>query len=205
MEFFLQGLTMGIAYVAPIGMQNMFVIETALSQKRKRAFLTALIIVFFDVTLALACFFGVGAIMERYEMLKLGVLLIGSLIVIWIGIGLIRSKVEEDGEKVNTNISIPKIITTACVVTWFNPQALIDGTMMFGAFRATIPAEHLWHFMAGSASASIMWFFGITALLQIFHSKFTPKILRIINVVCGCVIIFYGLKLLYTFITLVMA
>ncbi|MEG2455139.1 MAG: LysE family transporter, partial [Oscillospiraceae bacterium] len=111
----------------------------------------------------------------------------------------------EDGEKVNTNISIPKIITTACVVTWFNPQALIDGTMMFGAFRATIPAEHLWHFMAGSASASIMWFFGITALLQIFHSKFTPKILRIINVVCGCVIIFYGLKLLYTFITLVMA
>ncbi|MEG0825326.1 MAG: LysE family transporter [Oscillospiraceae bacterium] len=204
MEFFLQGLTMGIAYVAPIGMQNMFVIETALSQRRRRAFLTALIIVFFDVTLALACFFGVGAIMEKYEMLKLGVLLIGSLIIIWIGIGLIRSKVEE-GERVETNISIPKIITTACVVTWFNPQALIDGTMMFGAFRATIPTEHLWHFMAGSASASILWFFGITALLQIFHSKFTPKVLRVINVVCGSIIIFYGLKLLYNFALLVMA
>ena len=29
MSYFLQGLTMGLAYVAPIGLQNMFVINTA--------------------------------------------------------------------------------------------------------------------------------------------------------------------------------
>lgn len=44
--YFLQGLTMGLAYVAPIGMQNMFVINTALTQRRSRAYLTALIIIF---------------------------------------------------------------------------------------------------------------------------------------------------------------
>ena len=63
---FLQGLTIGLAYVAPIGMQNLFVINAALTQPRRRALLTALIVVFFDVTLALACFFGVGALMERF-------------------------------------------------------------------------------------------------------------------------------------------
>lgn len=58
MNIYLQGLTMGLAYVAPIGLQNLFVINTALTQKRSRVYLTALIIIFFDITLGLACFWA---------------------------------------------------------------------------------------------------------------------------------------------------
>ena len=58
MPLFLQGFTIGLAYVAPIGLQNLFVINTALTQKKSRVYLTALMVTFFDVTLALACFFG---------------------------------------------------------------------------------------------------------------------------------------------------
>ena len=43
MEIYLQGLTMGLAYVAPIGLQNLFVINTAITQPKRRAYLTALI------------------------------------------------------------------------------------------------------------------------------------------------------------------
>ncbi|MFR4335051.1 MAG: hypothetical protein ACLT3D_03335 [Lawsonibacter sp.] len=43
MPTYLQGLTIGLAYVAPIGMQNLFVINSALTQPRRRALLTALI------------------------------------------------------------------------------------------------------------------------------------------------------------------
>lgn len=63
MSYFFQGLTMGLAYVAPIGLQNLFVINSALTQSRHRAFLTALIVIFFDISLALACFFGIGALL----------------------------------------------------------------------------------------------------------------------------------------------
>ncbi len=94
MNYFLQGLTMGLAYVAPIGLQNLFVINSALTHSRRRALMTALIVIFFDVTLALACFFGIGAVMQRYEWLQRVILLTGSLIVIYIGIGLLKSKVQ---------------------------------------------------------------------------------------------------------------
>ena len=47
------------------------------------------------------------------------------------------------------------------------------------------------------------WFLGITAFLTIFSSKFNSRVLRIINIICGCVIIFYGLKLLYQFIQMI--
>lgn len=37
MKYLLQGFTMGLAYVAPIGLQNLFVINTALTQKKKQS------------------------------------------------------------------------------------------------------------------------------------------------------------------------
>ena len=61
MGFYLQGLTMGLAYVAPIGMQNLFVINSALTKTRRKAVFTAIIVTIFDVALSLSCFFGVAA------------------------------------------------------------------------------------------------------------------------------------------------
>lgn len=203
MEIYIQGLTMGLAYVAPIGLQNLFVINTALTQPKSRVFLTALIVIFFDITLGLACFFGVGAIMQASPLLERGVLFVGSLIVIWIGVGLIRAR---DTMDTSTKVDVPivKVITTACVVTWFNPQALIDGTMMLGAFKATLPVGTDAFFVGGFASASVLWFLSISTIISFFSAKFSDKTLRIINVVCGGVIIFYGLKLFWSFIQLVM-
>ena len=164
MEIYLQGLTMGLAYVAPIGLQNLFVINTALTQRKSRVYATALIVIFFDVTLGLACFFGIGAIMSASPILEMIILGIGSLIVIWIGIGLVRA---HDTMDTSTKVDIPivKVITTACVVTWFNPQALIDGSMMLGAFKATLPAGTDFFFVGGFASASVLWFLSISTII----------------------------------------
>lgn len=104
-------------------------LNTALTQPKRRCYLTALIVIFFDVTLGLACFFGIG---------------------------LIRDKSTMDNY---TKVDIPilKVIITACVVT----------------------------------------------IISLFSAKFTDKTLRWINIICGAVIIFYGIKLLVTFITIV--
>ncbi len=201
MIYYLQGLTMGLAYVAPIGLQNLFVINTALTQNRKRVLMTALIVIFFDVTLALACFFGIGAIMEHSKLLEMAILLIGSIIVIWIGIGLIRAKDTMDNST-NVNVPILKVISTACVVTWFNPQAIIDGSMMLGAFNAALPPGQDLSFILGVASASCLWFMGISLIISLFSAKITDGVLRVINVVCGVVIVLYGAKLGLSFISM---
>lgn len=199
MRYFLQGLTMGLAYVAPIGLQNMFVINTALTNSRSRAMLTALIVTFFDVTLALACFFGAGAVLQRYRWLQLVILFVGSAIVIYIGVGLLKQK-ESTLTQSEGSLSIRKTISRACVVTWFNPQAILDGTMMLGAFYVTLPSAQSAYFISGVACASCLWFSCITFIISLFSKKFNFKILRIINFVCGGVILFYGIKLLVNFI-----
>ena len=202
MEIYFQGFLMGLAYVAPIGVQNLFVINSAITQKRSKALMIALIVIFFDITLAFACFFGIGLLIDKLEWLKLTILLIGSLIIIYIGQGLLRSKssLKESNE---TNISLAKVITTACVVTWFNPQAIIDGTMMLGAFRVSLPSDASTYFILGVTSASFAWFMGITLFVSLFSHKFNDKILRIINIICGIIIIFYGIKLLLSFYNMI--
>ena len=199
MNIYLQGLTMGLAYVAPIGLQNLFVINSALTQKRSRVYLTALIVIFWDISLGLYCFLGAGALIQAVPWLQKVILGLGCLIVIWIGIGLLRAKARLEGGK-DVNVPIWKLISSAFVVTWLNPQAIIDGTMMLGAFRASLPAGSDLFFICGFASASVLWFLGISTIISLFSAKFNDKILNIINKVCGAVIIFYGLKLAWSFI-----
>ena len=203
MNIFLQGLTMGLAYVAPIGMQNLFVINSALTNKRKRALLTALIVIFFDITLSLACFFGIGTIMQKFKWLQMVILCVGSLIVIYIGISLLRAKTQ-DLEKDQPTMSIKKTISSACVVTWFNPQAIIDGTMMLGAFHVTLVAGQETPFITGVACASFSWFIGLTFLISLISSKFNAKVMRWINIMCGVIIIGYGIKLFVSFVQMLL-
>lgn len=202
MNFFLQGLTMGFAIEAPIGLANLFVINNALTQSHRRSYIAAFFVAFFDIALSIACFFGIGAIMKQFESLKIAILLFGSLIVIYMGINLLWAEASEIGSK-DTELTMFKTISTAFVMIWFNPQAIIDGSLMLGAFQVTLPVNSYPIFIGGVVIASFVWFIGLNLVIAKFKDKFNAKVLRTINMVCGAVIILYGLKLFYNFITLI--
>lgn len=201
MDFYIQGLTLGLAYVAPIGMQNLFVINSALTQPRWRALVTALIVIFFDVTLALACFFGIGLVMQKYPPVQLGILLLGGLVVLYIGISLLKSSVQQIGGA--QQMLLGKTVWQACVVTWFNAQAVIDGTMLLGAFKATMNHAQSLHFLFGVISASCLWFISLALIVSLAGSLITPRTLNLINKICGTVIIIYDIKLFWHFAEMV--
>lgn len=199
MGILIQGWLIGFAYVAPIGMQNMYVINTAVEQNRSKALQVALITIFFDITLALACYFGVGVVLEHVAFLRFLILGVGSLAVIYIGFSLIKStpntSIKQTYEK-----KLIKVIATCFVVTWLNPQAIVDGTLLLSGFRATLAGDEITLFILGVTLASSMWFLGLAMIVSSFKKFFNVKILKIINVICGVILIFFGLKLALTFI-----
>lgn len=201
MDFYIQGLTLGLAYVAPIGMQNLFVINSALTQPRWRALLTALIVIFFDITLAMACFFGIGLIMQKYAAVQMAMLFIGGLVVVYIGVSLLKSSVRQIGSA--QQMPLGKTVWAACVVTWFNAQAVIDGTMLLGAFKATMNHAQSLHFLFGVISASCLWFISLALIVSLAGSLITPRTLNLINKICGAVIIIYDIKLFWHFAEMV--
>ena len=59
-----QGLLIGFAFVAPIGMQNVYVFNNGLSYKLSRAWLYTFLVWVFDALFCLAAFYGIGALIK---------------------------------------------------------------------------------------------------------------------------------------------
>lgn len=195
----IQGFLMGIAYLAPIGMQNLYVINTALRKTRLKAYQVALLVTLFDISLSLSAFWGTGKVLESIPFLKWGFYLFGSLIILAIGIGLLRAH-PESSEDIQLDESFYKTVFFTFSVTWLNPQALLDSTFILGGYRASLDAMASFFFMSGVISGSFVWFFGLVTLVARFRNQLTTARLRLINVVCGVTIILFGINLGYKFI-----
>lgn len=201
MEYYLQGLILGLAYVAPIGMQNLYVINTALSTGLRQSLLIALIVIFFDITLAGACFFGIGYLLERFLWLQIVLLSVGSLVVLKIGYELVTSS--SSAESSQSAASLLAAVRKACIVTWFNPQAILDGTLLLGGMKAALPQAVSNYFIDGTCTASFLWFIGLALLVSMAKAKFSVQVILYINRICGAVIMFYGCKLLYHLVNII--
>ena len=98
---------------------------------------------------------------------------------------------------VDTNVPITKIISTSFLVTWANPQALIDVTMMLGAFRASLSDSESYIFISGVMAAAIVWFGGLALVMRLLANKISISSLAWLNKICGTIILLYGIKLVY--------
>ncbi len=202
MNYLFQGLLLGLAYVAPIGMQNLFVINIALRSRFHKALQVAWITVFFDILLALACFFGIGLLIDQNTWLHAGFLLVGAVVVTFIGIRLMLAASETalNPDSSTQPLSFGALVAACFTSTWLNPQAIIDGSLLLGGFRASLPPTMSGYFITGVCLASFTWFTSLALITFLFHARMSNQLILWINRICGAVIIFYGLKLGYSFI-----
>lgn len=139
--------------------------------------------------------------MQKYAAVQMAMLFIGGLVVVYIGISLLKSSVRQIGGA--QQMPLGKTVWQACVVTWFNAQAVIDGTMLLGAFKATMNHAQSLHFLFGVISASCLWFISLALIVSLAGSLITPRTLNLINKICGTVIIIYDIKLFWHFAEMV--
>lgn len=202
MNYLLQGFILGLGYVAPIGMQNLYVINAAMKEEKEMAYMVAFVTIFFDISLALSCFFGVGALINKSQILKAIMMLLGSVVIIYIGINIIRSSSDISGN-VKIESSFLKVVRNCFAVTWLNPQAIVDGSILLGGYNASIPDEYEKFFIIGICLASFLWFTLLSTIISLFNKKLDTNIIKWINIGCGIVIVFFGFKLGYSFIQMI--
>ena len=190
-----QGLLIGFAFVAPIGMQNVYVFNNGLSYKLTRAWLYTFLVWVFDALFCLAAFYGIGALITHNEVLKLFIMLVGGVLTAYIGWEIIRAANQRALTSDDNQITFRQALTTAIVVSWANPQALIDGTLMLGASRGTLSVYESIFFIIGVVSASFIWDMGMTTAFNVFRHKIPDKLLLWINLISGLIVVIYGIFL----------
>ena len=80
-------------------------------------------------------------------------------------------------------------ILTAFAVSWVNPQAIVDSTVMLGSLAATFGSDR-WAYAAGAVAGSAVWLLalglGARALAPVLN---TPRTWKVIDVAVGCVVL----------------
>ena len=198
---YLRGILVGFAFVAPIGMQNIYMFNNALSNKMSKALLYNFLVWFCDALFSFAAFYGIGALISANEIVKIIVMLIGGALTSYIGFNIVRSAKQTAIGSDSKKQTLKQALMTALIVSWGNPQAMIDGTMMLGASRATLTFEQSILFITGVITASFIWDHGITIGSNLLRDKLPKKFLLAINLISGIIVAVYGLYLILTGIT----
>lgn len=198
---YLRGILVGFAFVAPIGMQNIYIFNNALSNKMSKALLYNFLVGFCDALFSFAAFYGIGALISANEIVKIIVMLVGGALTSYIGFNIIRSAKQTAIGSDRKKQTLKQALMTALIVSWGNPQAMIDGTMMLGASRATLTFEQSILFITGVVTASFIWDHGITIGFNLLRDKLPKKFLLAINLISGIIVAVYGLYLILTGIT----
>lgn len=198
---YLRGILIGFAFVAPIGMQNIYMFNNALSNKMSKALLYNFLVWFCDALFSFAAFYGIGELISANEIVKIIVMLIGGALTSYIGFNIIRSAKQTAIGSDSRKQTLKQALMTALIVSWGNPQAMIDGTMMLGASRATLTFEQSILFITGVITASFIWDHGITIGFNLLRDKLPKKFLLAINLISGIIVAVYGLYLILTGIT----
>jgi L-lysine exporter family protein LysE/ArgO len=189
-------MMIGFAFVAPIGMQNLYVFNNALTNSFKRSLVYVLFVWMADSLFSLAAFFGMGAIISSVTWLRLLVMLIGGGLVIWIGWGILRSANSVQLNTTGNKLPVKQAFLTAFIVSWANPQALIDGSLLLGALRGTLDKSQVWPFIIGVIMATFIWFNTITIVMNILKERLPKKVLIWVNILSGIIVLVYGAYLL---------
>ena len=198
---YLRGILVGFAFVAPLGMQNIYMFNNALSNKMSKALLYNFLVWFCDALFSFAAFYGIGALISANEIVKIIVMIIGGALTSYIGFNIIRSAKQTAIGSDRKKQTLKQALMTALIVSWGNPQAMIDGTMMLGASRATLTFEQSILFITGVVTASFIWDHGITIGFNLLRDKLPKKFLLAINLISGIIVAVYGLYLILTGIT----
>ncbi len=185
---------MGLAYVAPIGMQNMYVINSSINFDRKNLIITVFSIIANDISLALVCFLGFGYLLSMSPQIQPIMTVIGFIALVIISFNIWRSTPSESNDVIE--MKPLKIILAAIVVTWLNPQAILDGTIILGSMHATLNYSDRIYFILGFISASTIWFSSLSLLIRKTSNYMSKKFQLIINKVSAIILFLFGLRLI---------
>lgn len=198
LSVYLQGLALGAALILPLGPQNAFVLNQGI--KRHYHLMTASLCTLSDIALICGGIFGGSALLQQSPVLLMLITWAGVAFLLWYGWGALRSAWQGDvtlASEAALKQGRWRIVATMLAVTWLNPHVYLDTFVVLGSLGSQLPsAEARRWFAFGTASASLLWFFGLALLAAWLSPRLrTVRAQRIINLLVGGVMCFIALQL----------
>lgn len=194
---FYTGFASSGALIAAIGAQNLFVLRQGLQHRHVGA--VVLCCAGADALLILLGVAGVGSILAAMPQLARWLTFGGTLFLSCYGVMALRRGATSATVPIGgaASATLGRAIATTAGFTFLNPHVYLDTVLLLGTIGAAQPAALRPIFVAGAASASLLWFgtlgFGARLLKPVFIK---PGAWRVLDALVGATMLLLAGSLL---------
>ena len=172
----LSGLGLGLALIVAIGAQNAFVLRQGLRGEHVVAVVA--VCALSDLALIAAGVAGTGALLDRAPGAVQVVRWAGAAFLVGYGALAARRALRPAGtllaEAAQRTPLLPTVLT-ASALTWLNPHVYLDTVVLLGSVAAA-QGDLRWHFGAGAAVGSVLWFSALGAGARLLRPVFARPV-----------------------------
>jgi threonine/homoserine/homoserine lactone efflux protein len=206
LSFIFKGMLIGIIASAPMGPIGVLCVQRTLNKGRWFGFVTGIGAAFSDMIYALLSVVGMGLVMDfiSNQQNKFYLQIAGSLMLLGFGIYTYRTdptrNMRKSGKGKGTLVHNG---ITAFFVTLSNPLIIFLFLACYAQFAFVLP-DHPFEMAVGLLSifaGALLWWFGLTWLIDKIGGKFDQNGIKIINQVIGAIVMICSVIMLFGTIT----
>lgn len=190
------GLGLGLALIVAIGAQNAFVLRQGLRGEHVVAVVA--VCALSDLVLIVAGVAGTGTLLDQVPEAVTAIRYAGAAFLLGFGVLAARRLVRPAGALVTEatpGTPLLPTVLTASALTWLNPHVYLDTVVLLGSVAAA-QGELRWHFGAGAAVGSLLWFSALGAGARLLRPVFAkPSAWRVLDAGIALVMIVLAVAL----------
>ena len=191
LDLLVKGLVIGVVVSAPLGPVGVLCIQRTLNKGRWYGFVTGIGACLSDIIYALITGYGMSFMDEFLMKHQVLLQIIGSIMLFVFGIFTFRSNPVQSIRPVSAKKgTYLHNLVTAFFVTLSNPLIIFLFIGLFARFSFVMPGSALGFQLVGYLAillGALMWWFGITYLVNKVRTQFNVRGIWILNRVIGCI------------------
>ncbi|MDE5585586.1 MAG: LysE family translocator [Muribaculaceae bacterium] len=193
----LRGIVIGVVVSAPMGPVGIYCVQRTLDKGRLSGFYTGVGAAVSDLIYCLLTGFGLSFIEEFINSHRDPIQLLGSLVLVFFGIWLIRKKpdgqIEADAD--HGSPSREGDILKGFALTFSNPLILFLIIGLFAQFNFVIEGMRFYHYLLGFIGiigGALGWWWLVTFFVDKLRGHFTRRTMKRINMAIGMIILIFA-------------
>ena len=194
LNFIFKGMLIGLIATAPMGPVGVLCVQRTLNKGRWYGFITGIGAALSDMIYAAITGYGMSYVMDvlSNQQTRMYLQIVGSIMLLAFGVYTYKSdptkKIHRSGNGKGTLFHNGM---TAFLVTFSNPLIIFLFVACFAQFAFLMP-DHPFEMLVGFASivfGALLWWFGLTWLIDKIRGKFDDNGIKLINQVIGSIVV----------------
>ena len=206
LDFIFKGMLIGIIASAPMGPVGVLCVQRTLNKGRWYGFVTGVGAALSDIVYAGIAGYGMSYVMDfvNNQQYRWWLQLAGSLMLLGFGVYTYRSDPTKNmHQSGNAKGTMTHNAVTAFLVTFSNPLIIFLFLATYAQFAFVLP-DHPFEMFVGFLiimAGALLWWFGLTWLVDKIRGKFDANGIRLINQVIGAVVIITSVIIFFGMMT----